>query len=86
MGVESALSALEPGIATKFGKKSIFRANNNVGILFIFHNPEIPGLNHHQSRDSGLGEWAGIPELESLERTFNQFLLQTIQSHAYNSV
>jgi len=33
----------------------------NLGILLIFHNPEIPGLEHRQSQDSGLRKSAGIP-------------------------
>ena len=30
------------------------------GILFVFHNPEIPGIKHRQSWDSGFRKWSGI--------------------------
>jgi len=30
-------------------------------VICKFYNPEIPGLKHRQSRDSGLRKWAGIP-------------------------
>jgi len=66
VGVESA--ALEPEIAPKIREKVFFGqiSCKNSGILLIFHNPEIPGLKHRQSRDSGLRKWAGIPGLESI--------------------
>ena len=69
---------VEPGIApppTKKIVKNYFAGKQayhvKSGILFIFPNPEIPGLKHCQSRDSGLRKWAripgfGIPGLESL--------------------
>jgi len=46
----------------------------NSGILFIFHNPEIPGLKLRQSRDSGLRKWAGIPgSRDSGSRDWNPY-------------
>jgi len=58
VGVKSAHShsALEPRIALNIWGKKYFGANimQNSDILLIFHNPEILGLKHRQSRDSGL--------------------------------
>ena len=49
------LHALLP---SKFGEKKVFFGQISCKIRafcwLIFHNPEIPGLKHRQSRDSGL--------------------------------
>jgi len=43
--------------------------------LLIFHNPEIPRFKHRQSRDSGLGKWAGIAgSRDSGSRDWNPYI------------
>jgi len=56
VGVESTHSQLQsPELPSKFRKKYVSgKYHAKFGHFAIFQNPEIPGLKHRQSRDSGL--------------------------------
>ena len=64
LGLSPLTLSLEPAIVPQNSEKKYFSGKYHVkfGHFVRFHNPEIPGLKHRQSRDSGLRKWSVIPE------------------------